>query len=327
MAATGRSCLECGHETTVCYTMPMLTMVRLCTVCPVTGMGCVIFMVRGMRVALSGEQLRNPSIFLEVAATRPMVLQHATEDLCIQMAGYRLTGGNEEVQMDIPPWRTPNRRGYVHARTVISIATLSLGDHRFNLFIPEPTVTSIAVRYYSMEHLLSGLMDRVEEVFGQEARAAAETIQSGRSSSLTIPMCSLATGTYANDGIQVGSITCMTRMLCMVTGGGLFTLSTKVLAEIHAAIKRARTRSKMRILDCTNHGRYIGVCSDTGPIVNVTSNGVMLYMSAPTQYVAVMSELLGTIADLFTSGRGPSVAAHMSRVVKYRWVLRLKETA
>lgn len=88
---------------------------------------------------------------------------------------------------------------------------------------------------------------------------------------------------------------------------------------VHASTDRTAT------LDCTNYGKCIGVRSDAGPVLNVTFNGVMLYMGAATQYAAVMSELLGMVATLFTSSEGPSVAAHMSRIVKYRWVLRLSE--
>ena len=81
----------------------MMTVTVMCTNCPSVSKACVIFTVRGMRVALSGEQLRNPSVFLERAAMRPMAFQYGTEDLCIKITGYRLLGGDERVRLNIPP--------------------------------------------------------------------------------------------------------------------------------------------------------------------------------------------------------------------------------
>lgn len=176
--------------------------------------------------------------------------------------------------------------------------------------------------------MTSGHMDKVESVFGRADREASETIRSGMSSSLGIPVCSVAAGPYDDNGTQVMSVACMTRMLCIVTGAGLFTLSGKVLLAIHRAINSSTTTTTTptRTLRSINHGKYIGVQSDAGPLVNVTTNGIVLYMGAPGRYADVMEKLLSVIRDLFTSREGPSVAAHMSRVAKYQWVLKLRDT-
>ena len=113
---------------------------------------------------------------------------------------------------------------------------------------------------------------------------------------------------------------------CMVTGAGLFTLSRAVTTKIHETIKRRRRTGVDLTLDCVNYGKYISVRSESGPMVNLTPNGVVLYMGSPTQYPVVMSKLLGAVTELFTSNEGTSVAGQMRKVVKYRWVLKLSET-
>lgn len=149
MATTGRSCLECGYAMVKCYYIPTFNVASVCPNCPVTDEHSLVFGVRGMRIALTGEQLRNPGAFLEAAASKPMALQHAFEDLCNQLVGYRLYRGSETVVGGVPAWRRANGRGYIHARCVISLSTFSYGPHRFHLFVYEPTVTSVNVRYSS----------------------------------------------------------------------------------------------------------------------------------------------------------------------------------
>lgn len=195
----------------------------------------------------------------------------------------------------------------MHARSVVLIANMSIGVHRLSLFVPEPTSQSVTLRYDGMEHYHSGLMNRVEDVYSTEPRAAIESVQSGSPSSVTTPLCSLAVSSQKDEGVRVSSFTCMTRILRM-------------------AIRESRCRGTQHILDSVNHGKYISVRSDYGPVVNVTHNGVMLYMGSSSRYSIVMSTLLGLVSDLFTSKGGPSVAAQLRRVVKYRWVLRLSET-
>ena len=304
-----------------------MTRMLHCASCPSSLKGCVLFSVRGMRVALSGEQLRDPSVFLHQAAEKPVALQHATEELCIDMCGYRLSGGDGRPLRNVPSWRVESRRGYVHARGVMLLSNMSIGEHRLSLFLPEATSPSVTLMYEGMEHHCSGLMSRVEEIYGSEARTAAESVHSGSPSSLTLPVCSLAAAGHGYEGMRVSSFTCMTRMLCMVTGVGLLTLSRAVTTKIHETIKRRRRTGVDLTLDCVNYGKYISVSSESGPVVNLTPNGVVLYMGSPTQYPVVMSKLLRAVTELFTSGQGTSVAGQMRKLVKYRWVLKLSETA
>ena len=109
-------------------------------------------------------------------------------------------------------------------------------------------------------------------------------------------------------------------------GAGLFTLSRAVTTKIHETIKRRRRTGVDLTLDCVNYGKYISVSSESGPVVNLTPNGVVLYMGSPTQYPVVMSKLLRAVTELFTSSQGTSVAGQLRKLVKYRWVLKLSDT-
>lgn len=65
--------------------------------------------------------------------------------------------------------------------------------------------------------------------------------------------------------------------------------------------------------------------SDAGPVINVTISGVVLYIRSPTAYPRVMGQLVRDIESVFCGTRGPLATSEMSRIVKYAWVLRVKD--
>lgn len=191
-----------------------------CISCPIDSRGMVIVTVANIRIALNGEQLTRPSIFIELALRRPLALHKANEMLYIIMTRSTLHLGDMHTRGAIPVWRRRVGRGFIHARPILCISSFSYGKYRCMMFVSETAVSSTSVRYRGILHLSSGLGGRTSSTFGEDATRRCIQTPSGQSSSSTIPICSVAVRNDTPEGAEVTSITCMTRVLCAITNLG-----------------------------------------------------------------------------------------------------------